>query len=410
MSSETLKSITINQLRVGVFVSKLDIVWLDSPFLSNKRLIKTVSEIESLRSAGVKQLTIDLSKGLDGISVKPPQEKTEPKPAVVIGPSLSKTHLDKEIGAALAIRNKIQHTLEALQQALKSDSQIPITELTPLVDETLDSLKRNNQALLSLVHISRKSQKLADHSFGTFCLSLNLALAGNATADELKQLGLAALLHESGWASLPLNLMGKRTPYSKSEAALVRNHTLISDQSLSSFDLPDLTRRLISEHHERLDGSGYPRGLKGEQIHPLAQLLSIVDAYEERVHQLADKPGMLPTNALKSLYKDAEMGKFESQLVAALIATLGIYPPTTAILLNTGEKGVVKEVHANAPLLPVIAIYYDKSGLAFAKPVILDLLKQGSQSEKRTIQGGLDVHAQGVDPAHLLAVNEGHFQ
>src|SRR5690606_12464092 len=133
---------------------------------------------------------------------------------------------------------------------------------------------------------------------------------------EREQLGLAALLHEAGWTQLPLNLIGKRTRYTPTEIALIHKHTLISDQILLRSDLPELTRRLVAEHHELLDGSGYPQGLKSDQIHPLSQLLTVVDVYEERVHQLTDEPGMIPTSALRLLYIEAERGVFSAEAVA----------------------------------------------------------------------------------------------
>lgn len=424
MSSTHHKIILIGDLRVGMFVTKLDISWLDSPFLSHSRAIKDASDIRALRDAGVKTLTIDLSRGVDVVCMQdspsaptapvlsassesltavspsrpPPMGASTPRPPV------EAVSVERELRAAAHLRSKIKKAVENLSRALESGSPIDVGELVPLVDSTLDSLERNDQALMSLVHLSRKTQRLADHVFGTFCLVLNLALLRKIPAMEREQLGLAALLHEAGWTQLPLNLIGKRTRYTTAERGLVRKHTLIGNQILAHSDLPELTRKIVAEHHELLDGSGYPAGLRGEQIHPLSQLLTVVDVYEERVHQLTDEPGVTPTNALRSLYRDAERGIFPADVVAALISLLGIYPPTTAVMLDTGERAVVKEHRADTPLQPKVVIYYATDGSVMEPPIEIDLRQ--TITPPRMIESAIDLTAPGNEQWRRLWISE----
>lgn len=398
-----------------MFVTKLDVSWLDSPFLSHSRAIKDVSDVQVLRDAGVKTLTIDLSRGVDVVI------ESEQSPAPISGhtsvpappeaPQRNKqssadtrVSVERELRVAVHLRSKIKKAVENLTRALESGSAVDTGELVPLVDSTLDSLERNDQALMSLVHLSRKTQRLADHVFGTFCLVLNLALLRKIPDVEREQLGLAALLHEAGWAQLPLNLIGKRSRYTPSERRLIQQHTLIGNRILANSELPELTRRIVAEHHELPDGSGYPAGLRAEQIHPLSQLLTVVDVYEERVHQLTDEPGMIPTMALRSLYRDAERGIFPADAVAALIGLLGIYPPTTAVLLNTGERAVVKEHYAEAPLLPRLAIHYGADANPLDPPLQVDLRQENPL--QRAIVSALDMSAPGSEQWSRLFVTE----
>lgn len=424
MSSTHHKIILIGDLRIGMFVTKLDISWLDSPFLSHSRAIKDASDIRALRDAGVRTLTIDLSRGADVVGMQDsPSAPTAsalsaasesltavspsrppPMGASVPRPPVEAVSVERELRAAAHLRSKIKKAVENLSRALESGSPIDVGELVPLVDSTLDSLERNDQALMSLVHLSRKTQRLADHVFGTFCLVLNLALLRKIPAMEREQLGLAALLHEAGWTQLPLNLIGKRTRYTTAERGLVRKHTLIGNQILAHSDLPELTRRIVAEHHELLDGSGYPAGLRGEQIHPLSQLLTVVDVYEERVHQLTDEPGVTPTNALRSLYRDAERGIFPADVVAALISLLGIYPPTTAVMLDTGERAVVKEHRADTPLQPKVVIYYATDGSVMEPPIEIDLRQ--TITPPRMIESAIDLTAPGNDQWRRLWISE----
>lgn len=419
MSFTHHKVISISDLRIGMYVTKLDVSWLDSPFLSHSRAIKESSDIQVLRDAGVKALTIDLSRGVDlapqpaeaPVSAPPPAP-VWPKPIepssspqasapAISAPNIS---LERELRVALQLRSQIKQAVENLTRALEAGSAVAVDELVPLVDSTLDSLERNDQALMSLVHLSRKTQRMADHIFGTFCLALNLALRRETSEAEREQLGLAALLHDAGWTQLPLKLIGKRSRYTPAERELVHQHTLIGTRILANSDLPELTRRVVAEHHERLDGSGYPAGLRGDQIHPLSQLLTVVDVYEERVHQLVDEPGVIPTNALRSLYRDAERGIFAADAVAALISLLGIYPPTTAVLLNTGERAVIKEHYADTPLQPRVVIHYDANGHPLVPPLEVDL-RQATELPRR-IESAVDPAAPGSEQWRRLLVSE----
>lgn len=413
MSSEHRKVIAIEDLRVGMMVTKLDIAWLDSPFLSHTRAIKDIADIHALRQAGVKTVTIDPARSIVAV----PEAKAEtppvpmPAPETFVSPeevgeaaAPVNTSFDRELQVAVKLRSEIKKAVENLTRALELGAPVDVAELIPLVDRTLDSLERNDQALMSLIHLSRKAHKLADHVFGTFCLVLNLALVRQVSDTEREQLGLAALLHEAGWTQLPLNLIGKHTRYTSTERALVQKHTLIGNQILSHSELPELTRRIVAEHHERLDGSGYPAGLRGEQIHPLSQILIVVDTYEERVHQLADEPGMTPTNALRSLFLDAERGVLPPDLVASLISLLGIYPPTAAVLLNTGERGVVRQRHPDAPLQPLVAIHYDPTGHILEPPLMIDLRQ--TVNSRRAITGAFDPIAPGGQQWRRLVLSE----
>lgn len=423
MLQETLRTISIDQLRVGMFVTKLDISWLDSPFLTNTRLIKDSADLSALRKAGAKTVVIDIHKGCVPLEDDPPLTgsvaksaakdvtvapacESAPKRQPVVSDSITKVSLQQELTAAMVIRSKIKKAVEQLQASFESERPVAVEELTPLVDHTLSSLERNDQALMSLVHLSRKSQKLAEHTFGTFCLVLNLALIRGVNEEQREQLGLAALLHEAGWTQLPLNLMGKRTRYSPAELALVEKHTQLGAKILNSSKLPDLTRRIIDEHHELLDGSGYPKRLSGQQLHPLTGILSVVDAYEERVHQLTDMPGMVANSAIRALYQEAEKGRYSTEVVAAFIGMLGIYPVGSAVLLNTQEKALVQEFHPDNPLCPTLRIIYDRNGHLVSECLTVDLRDQRESAEQRNIEGVLDPASPQVDPYRRLQLSE----
>ncbi len=384
---------------------KLDIPWMDSPFLKHTRLIKSATDISKLKKAGVKVVDIDIQRGLapdatieGGTALPEPQHgETSGNKSTQIDATKS---LEKELNLAYQLRSQIKSSINNINAKLERNLPIDVEEYSPLVNDTLSSLERNNQALLNLAHLSRKSQKLVDHTFSTFCLCLNLAIAGDLRAEETELLALAALLHDTGWLQLPLQLMGKRSGYSATERKLVMSHLDIAKKMLSASGVPEQVIRIISEHHEHMDGSGYPGAKSGEELHPLANLLAVVDNYDETVHQLTDKPGMIPTNALRRLYREADQGKFDPNQVAALINILGIYPVSSAVQLNSGEKGVVEQVFADAHLEPIIKIHYDKNNAPLKIPYNIDLRKK--DGDIKIIERVLDPSNPSDDPDKKL--------
>lgn len=398
-SNQFVIKIAIEQLAVGMYITDMDISWIDSPFVRHNRLIKSEKDIQKLRDAGVKYLLIDIKKGNKPNSDHPSEQnkKTLDKPKEDQNLS-SPSSMNQELKVALSIRNKVRDVITDIHNQISNNNPVPIDDVTPLVDVTIESLSRNNQALMSLVHLTRTAEKIADHCFSTFCLVLNIAMERKLDKEQTVILGLAALLHDAGWARLPINLMGKRLAYTKTEKKLLAEHPQIGLNIVSEKNLSETCARIIREHHERLDGSGYPKGLTADQLHPLTMYLAVADHYDECVHQLQDRPGMLPNNALRELYIQAEKGIFDVDAVAAMISMLGIYPVTTAVKLNTGESGVVYEVNSKSQLLPTIIIYYDNKKRALQKPITINLSQQSDMDTKRTIESILDPNSAKDDP------------
>ena len=416
MSKKPLQKINIDQAKVGMHIVAMDISWIDSPFLTHSKKLKSLSEIEKLKRCGAKVITIDPNKGLelnqdknDAQQKKPPQTKPE---AVKDTPNTNELRQTKkkpqpsvteELSVAKNLKDKLSKAVKNLHDDIAQHKPISSDAINPLIDQTLESLERNNQALMTLAHLSKRSQKIIDHTFSVFCISLNMAQFQKLTNQEKNELAQAALLHDTGWNNIPLNLMGKRTSYTKTEKKLIQKHSELGAKILSVSNIPESVIRIIREHHEREDGSGYPHGIKQAEIHPLAKLLAVADSYDERVHQLIDKPGMQPTNALRSLYKEAEQGVFNQGSVATLIALLGIYPVTSAVELSNGEKAIIHDVPMDKHLTPIVEVIYDSDGKPKSQPELVDL---SNSKEKIEINKILDPKNHLDDPLQKLIIRE----
>ncbi|PCK07702.1 MAG: hypothetical protein COA42_12850 [Alteromonadaceae bacterium] len=428
---QALRDISVERLIPGMYVVKLDIPWMQSPFMSNKVKIKSEREIALLKKSGAKVATIDLSKstitkqGASALSKtaqaaanantspKKPENKTAPATddkksdanKNAEAQEKRRNEFKRSLTAAINLRAQAKKAIISLQNDLKIGKSVSPKVMAPLLSDTLDCLEKNNQALLNLAHVSSRSQKIADHVFSVFCVSLNLALQQKMDAKDIEALGIAALLHEAGWVQMPLQLMGKRKPYSAMELKLIHRHPQIGVDSLKMSALPSLSMRIISEHHELCDGSGYPKKLKMEAIHPLSRLLAVADIYDEKVHQLIDRPGMLPANALRDLYRLAKKGAYDESWVARLITLLGVYPISTAVKLNTDEKGIVREVAADNHLHPVVDIIYGRDGRLLNKVKNIDLAQPTSDTEATHIVEVLDPNNPKHDPKRRLILD-----
>jgi len=417
-----IKTISIKELKVGMYLCEIDISWIHSPFLRHKFVIRTNKEIALLKEAGVKKLKIDNEQGIDVEEV----EKKEQPDAIENNHSVNKTpaesqvtevaeeksdskeipatttSLKQELEFAQVLKEKANETFQSLNHAVANNQPFETSELVPVIDDTISSLMRNNQALLTMMHLKRYDKELFTHSFSVMTMSLSLAMAMQYSQDDLHNLGIASLMHDLGWARLPLHLLGKSKPYTANESKVVQKHIpIVVAQLLKNPDINSEVIVMISQHHERCDGSGYPAAKKGPEIHPGAQLLGLIDHYDEIIHGLLDSPGMVPSLALKTLFIETQKGKFERHLVQRLISLLGIYPVTSAVLLNSGEKAVVTEVNEGQPLNPVVKIFYDSKGRALVHPKMIDLMED---PEQRKIKNPLDLADKKSDPLQLLAI------
>ena len=415
-----VKQIPIRSLTLGMYVIKLDIAWIDSPFMYHHLLIKTQKQIDKLKNAGVKLVTIDTAKGKDvegsaiGLHVEPLADAPSAKPAQTLdttspakAPELPRrVPLDAEMGIAKALMGKMMQLSAQINASFENGEQIFADQVHPLIDETLSSLARNEHALTTLINMQHKDQSLVNHAFAVFSLVLSLSIKQNLSNDAQQMLGLAAFFHDVGWLKLPLNLLGKKSAYTPSESKLIQQHIALAQKTLlSQCDLPDLTMRIIAEHHECLDGSGYPKHLRATDLHPLSKLFTVVVRYDELIHGLNDKPALTPNGALALLFKEAKQGKLDDAAVLSLISLLSVYPVGSVVQLSSKEKARVIETNPEHPKQPKVKIYYDVAGVAHVQPKILDLAHQ-SLREPLEIMAVLDINDPKVDPARLLGMLE----
>jgi HD-GYP domain-containing protein (c-di-GMP phosphodiesterase class II) len=187
-----------------------------------------------------------------------------------------------------------------------------------------------------------------------------------------------ALLHDVGMLRLPPELVNKTGDLSKEELQILKSHVFHSYKIVREELLyPEERGALVMQHHERWDGTGYPQGLAGTEIHFGARIVSVADAFEAMVSQKPYRNSMLGYQAMKNLLADNSIG-FAPDVLKAFITVMGIYPIGSIILLNNGSMARVVKVRKEAPLRPKIAVLVDQSGKIFEqnKGELIDLFAE----------------------------------
>jgi HD-GYP domain-containing protein (c-di-GMP phosphodiesterase class II) len=249
-------------------------------------------------------------------------------------------------------------------------------------------------AHLAFQKLKRFDGSLAAHSLDTCILSMIVAVESGLDEAGQIQLGMGALLHDAGYARLPRNLVRKRDECTDQERLVLHQHPTLGIAVLADLEgLDDDIRRVVAEHHERGDGSGFPSGRTRDSISQLAKIVGIVDWYDGMISRRGGRSAMLPHDAVRRLFLAGEKNQFDKSLVETVIRSIGVYPAGSLVRLNTGEQAVVVAVNPQDRLKPLVKIIGGPRGESYASPACINLAAQPDHHEPRSV-------AQVLDPAH----------
>lgn len=400
------KRIAIQDLRPDMYITGMDQSWFHTPFLRHKWLVKREDEITLLRSYGIQNVFIDTEKGCDVLKASPLQESSEPPSVSDNTPSPPTLDIDLnpgDIETARILRAEAISTLDVFFRQM----EIPLTQhlikIRGVVSTLLDGLLEHQTAMVALIQMRRFDVNLAAHGVDTGVLAMAIGQEHGCEASHLKLLGLAALIHDIGQMRLPLNLLHQVQPYSPQDHKLIQAHCDTAKAMLNQFpDFPEESKCMVFQHHERLDGSGYPKGLRGTEISELTQILSIADTYDAQISGRCSHPPVPPARALSELYRAAVAGQYATAFVQRLIQLLGVYPIGSLVRMNTGEQAVVVWVHSHSSLTPTIKLLQNAAGEPYDEQEIIDLSAQIANEPARSIQETLDPQQEGWDMNKIL--------
>ncbi|CAM3448513.1 HD-GYP domain-containing protein [Marinicrinis lubricantis] len=273
------------------------------------------------------------------------------------------------------IKQNFSRTLDQFQRKRTVPSHLD-KEFKGIVQMLLEDLGRHDQALISLSELRGADEHLFNHSLNVGLYSIILGLSEGYTNDQLMTLGMGGLLHDIGKMQINQRILNKPGKLTGPEMDIVKRHTELGFQMLK--DIPNIsliTAHCALQHHERMDGSGYPRGIKGEDIHEYAQWIGIVDSFDAMTSHRTYRTAMLPHKAMEILYTGSGT-LFDQQKLMKLRDKIAIYPIGITVKLNTGEKGVVVDLNASSLHRPVVRILEDAEGSILNSPYEVDLSKK----------------------------------
>lgn len=393
-AADNLVRLSCSELLLGMYVFELDCAWSKTPFAMGGFHLKNVEDIEIL-TKHCKHVVIDTNKGVQPRKGRKNQ-LTILSSARRAAPESSSIKIDRDAYPVTATvkqqidkAQRLHSTLKAdfAEQALAvrngSDMDLPLLEKT--IAGIITSIVANPQTHIWLLNTDPSDRSDTDYCVRATIWALVLARQVGLSSYETKILGIGTLLADIGMQLLPERLVNKSGPFRKKEFLAYRKHIDFGVELLSHYpDLDDRVTTIIKCHHERQDGLGFPRKLRGKQIPLLARFTNLAYCFERLLRSNGEGPATPPSKALTKLYKQRGL-KFPEQLVVELIHVMGTYPIGSLVALSTGEVGLVLEQNPQEKLSPRIAVLTDTDKVALDRPLVVDLAKQGRAKIDRSI-------------------------
>lgn len=263
-----------------------------------------------------------------------------------------------------------------------------------VVDQLMNAFATDMSLLVNFTNVKQSKSYLYRHSLNTAVLSINIAAALGYDRRRVGEVGLAALLKDIGMTMVPEKVLNAPRALSPAEFHYVRQHPAYSLYVLSRVPgLPHIVRFIAYQHHERADGSGYPRGRRKERIHPYAQIVAVADAYDALTTDRPWRKAYHPYRAMEILIREANRGKYDGDIVRGILRFQSLFPIGTLVRLNTGE--VARVVHMNEGDVdrPIIRVLFDASGARLRPPATVNLNEDYFRSVEAIIENDVDLSA-----------------
>ncbi len=270
--------------------------------------------------------------------------------------------------------------LMLIMDEIKEGKTVAERKIGSLAEIITDILRADNNMLLSLVHIfsylGKQEDFLYAHSVNASILATNLGLAFGYSRSELINLCVSSLVHDIGYLKLSQETINKPSKLTKEEYNQVKKHTIYGVELLSRIEgIPECAAEVVHQHHERVDGSGYPDRKRGDEISDYAKIVAIAEVYEAITHPRPyRREKIIPYQAVKTIVQE-EKNSFAPEIIKVFLNSVSPYPPGSFVLLNSGAIGRVMSVNKSLPLRPIVEIFFDAAGKPPEQPMRIDLAK-----------------------------------
>ncbi len=360
--------ISPNQIKIGYFI-QLPVNWLKHPFITNKFKIATLEQIAIIQSLALEFVYFFPEKS----TILPETPASEADTNVLQQQAASlKSELEREKNTRIELakeqRRQIQRTEKAFEQSMVQIRNImakigsrplqAMDEAREMIHQIADTIVNADALVLHLISQAGKDQEnLYYHALNVSILSMMLAKNLSFSEEDIKLIGLGALFHDIGKLKIPTQVLRKTEALTTPEINLLNLHTKYGVELLKLTEaFPINALDIVLQHHEMLDGSGYPSGLTANQIDKRAKVVAVVNEFDTLCHPQDQSKARSPHHAMSYLFKSMK-GKLEQNYMAALIKMMGVYPPGTVVMLSDQRVGLVMSVNSDKILYPNVLIY-----------------------------------------------------
>ncbi len=411
--SKSLQTIPISQIKLGMIIHAIG-SQSGSLGVKHKGEVKHLNVIPQLKKNGVKTVVVEQ-----------PSDSFLYKTARKIGffqhfansltftKAINQTNIDifesegfsAEYATAYKLISKSESIFNDIKKDIASETPVSIKAVDELAKAIYQSQSKDPNALLGVSMIMDANTYQANHAFHCANLMCHFARHLGMSERECIQLSVLGYVFDLGMLTIDKKILQKTHALTKSETELIKKHVNVTLDLVRHLKLDSELLLAIEQHHERLDGSGYPAGVNGSDIQKYSRMLAIVDAYDAMTSQRSFQTPVVPQRAL-SLIMEENSG-FDSKLAKQFLHSIGLYPVGSLVILSCNKVGIVTSINKHSLRNPTVQIFYDAKKRHFIEPKAIDLSNINNLAAKDnaiSIQKSVLACEYGITPNQIFGV------
>jgi len=386
------KQLDVNQLSLGMYIAELDCPWSESPFLFQGFILESQDDLEMVREC-CNFVIVEVSEE-EWLEIQPNKKTKQVKRTRYA----EKQNIASELSDANRTYQAAKSHIKLLFSSVQLGQALSTEETHGVVSECVNKVMQNPNALLWLTRLKNTDDYTAEHSINVSLLAIALGRHMEMERWELENLGICALLHDIGKLNVADEILNKPSPLTAAEFSEMAKHTIYAKKLLMErSDIYPGAVDVAYNHHERLDGKGYPRGIDASKISLFTRIVTIVDAYDAMTSDRCYKKGLSSLDALRIINKHKGT-QFDADAAQKFIAMIGLYPPGYLMEMKNGEVGIILSHDKGYQLRPKVIMVLDKNKDPQPENIInLSQNPEDSEGNKYQAKGVFRSGAFGID-------------